>query len=157
MLKCLHVRTYAISTLCASSKCSCKTAQMRRLVWANTVYTWDKYLYLTKWHIAHWRRFQMRTNIWAPLADLSPFALAHQIYPSLVLVQPRKTCPCLTEILLMGRKESIQTKKKTEKLAHQTSGQFHTCFIHFHTLGEGSGETAHMYTGWPGSLLNAQK
>ena len=28
------------------------------------------------------------------------------IYPSLVLVQPRKTRPCLPEILLMGRKES---------------------------------------------------
>ena len=26
-------------------------------------------------------------------------------YPSLVLVQPRKTRPCLTERLLMGRKE----------------------------------------------------
>ena len=30
--------------------------------------------------------------------------------PSLVLVQPRKTCPCLTERLLIGRKESNQTK-----------------------------------------------
>ena len=28
------------------------------------------------------------------------------IYPSLVLVQPRKTRPCLTERLLMGGKES---------------------------------------------------
>ena len=36
--------------------------------------------------------------------------LARHIYPSLVLVQPRKTCPCLTERLLMGRKESNQTK-----------------------------------------------
>ena len=34
-----------------------------------------------------------------------------RIYPSLVLVQPRKTGPCLTEILLMGRKESNQTNK----------------------------------------------
>ena len=33
-------------------------------------------------------------------------------YPSLVLVQPRKTRPCLTERLLMGRKESNQTNKK---------------------------------------------
>ena len=32
------------------------------------------------------------------------------IYPSLVLVQPRKTRPCLTERLLMERKESTQTK-----------------------------------------------
>ena len=31
------------------------------------------------------------------------------IYPNLVLVQPRKTRPCLTEKLLMGRKESNQT------------------------------------------------
>ena len=36
--------------------------------------------------------------------------LARHIYPSLVLVQPRKTRPCLTERLLMGRKESNQTK-----------------------------------------------
>ena len=35
--------------------------------------------------------------------------LTRHIYPSLVLVQPRKTRPCLTERLLMGRKESNQT------------------------------------------------
>ena len=35
---------------------------------------------------------------------------ARHIYPSLVLVQPKKTRPCLTERLLMGRKESNQTK-----------------------------------------------
>ena len=34
------------------------------------------------------------------------------IYPSLVLVQPRKTRPCLTERLLMGHKESNQTNKQ---------------------------------------------
>ena len=34
--------------------------------------------------------------------------LEQDIYPSLVLVQPRKTRPCLTERLLMGRKESNQ-------------------------------------------------
>ena len=33
--------------------------------------------------------------------------------PSLVLVQPKKTRPCLTEILLMGHKESNQTNKRT--------------------------------------------
>ena len=32
--------------------------------------------------------------------------------PNLVLVQPRKTRPCLTERLLMGRKESNQIKIK---------------------------------------------
>ena len=36
-------------------------------------------------------------------------------HPSLVLVQPRKTRPCLTERLLMGRKESNQTKKTLDK------------------------------------------
>ena len=33
-------------------------------------------------------------------------------HPSLVLVQSRNTCPCLTERLLMGRKESNQTNKQ---------------------------------------------
>ena len=35
---------------------------------------------------------------------------ARHINPSLVLVQPRKTRPFITEILLMGRKESNKTK-----------------------------------------------
>ena len=30
-----------------------------------------------------------------------------------ILVQPRKTCPCLTERLLMGCKESNQTNKQS--------------------------------------------
>ena len=37
---------------------------------------------------------------------------ARHIYPSLVLVQPRKTRPCLTERFLMGHKESNQTNKQ---------------------------------------------
>ena len=37
--------------------------------------------------------------------------LARNIYPSLVLVQPRKTRPFITERSLMGRKESNQTNK----------------------------------------------
>ena len=32
-------------------------------------------------------------------------SLSKNINPSLELVQPRKTCPFVTEILLMGRKE----------------------------------------------------
>ena len=36
------------------------------------------------------------------------------INPSLVLVQPRKTRPFITERLLMGRKESNQTKKQNK-------------------------------------------
>ena len=38
---------------------------------------------------------------------------ARQIYPSLVLVQTRKTRPCLTERLLMERKESNQLNKQS--------------------------------------------
>ena len=38
-------------------------------------------------------------------------SLRKNINPSLVLVQPRKTHPSITERLLMGRKESNQTKQ----------------------------------------------
>ena len=41
-------------------------------------------------------------------------SLSKNIYPSLVLVQPRKTRPFITERLLMGRKESNQTNKQTK-------------------------------------------
>ena len=37
-------------------------------------------------------------------------SLSKNINPSLVMVQPRKTCPYITERLLMGLKESNQTK-----------------------------------------------
>ena len=46
-------------------------------------------------------------------ASLSCGPLARHINPSLVLVQPRKTRPCLTERLLMGRKGSNQTNSQT--------------------------------------------
>ena len=51
-----------------------------------------------------------------PQVQASPASLrcgpwARHIYHSLVLVQPWKTRPCLTETLLMGRKESNQTNK----------------------------------------------
>ena len=39
-------------------------------------------------------------------------SLRKNINPSLVLVQPRKTRPFIAERLLMGRKESNQTKNK---------------------------------------------
>ena len=38
-------------------------------------------------------------------------SLSKNINPSLVLVQPRKTRPFITERLLMGRKQSNQTSK----------------------------------------------
>ena len=40
-------------------------------------------------------------------------SLSKNINPSLVLVQPRKTRPFITERLLMGRKETNQTKPPT--------------------------------------------
>ena len=40
-------------------------------------------------------------------------SLSKNINPSLVLVQPRKTRPFITERLLMGRRESNQTNKQT--------------------------------------------
>ena len=44
---------------------------------------------------------------------LVPYVIiSNYIYPSLILVQSRKTRPCLTERLLMGRKESNQTNKQ---------------------------------------------
>ena len=43
--------------------------------------------------------------------------LNKSINPSLELVQPRKTCPYITERLLMGRKESNQTNKSI-KIVH---------------------------------------
>ena len=42
-------------------------------------------------------------------------SLSKNINPSLVLVQPRKTRPFITERLLMGRKESNQTNKNQAK------------------------------------------
>ena len=40
--------------------------------------------------------------------------LAKHINPSLVLVQPRKTCPYITERLLMACKELNQTNQTTQ-------------------------------------------
>ena len=45
-----------------------------------------------------------------PLRRHCVVSLSKNINPSLVLVQPRKTRPFLTERLLMGSKESNQTK-----------------------------------------------
>ena len=49
---------------------------------------------------------------------------ARHINPSLVLVQPRKTCPYITERLLMGRKESNQAKIKVRERSSITSAFF---------------------------------
>ena len=52
-----------------------------------------------------------RPRVRASPASLCCGPWARHIYPSLVLVQPRKTRPCLTERFLMGRKKSNQTNK----------------------------------------------
>ena len=56
-----------------------------------------------------------------PRVRVSPASLrcgpwTRQIYPSLVLVQHRKTRPYITERLLMGRKESNQTKSNKSNI-----------------------------------------
>ena len=51
-------------------------------------------------------------------------SLSKNINPSLVLVQPRKIRPFITERLLMGRKESNQTNKQTENKTTQTDDSF---------------------------------
>ena len=48
----------------------------------------------------------------AASSSLNVVSLSKKINPSLVLVQPRKTRPFITERLLMGRKESNQTNKQ---------------------------------------------
>ena len=45
--------------------------------------------------------------------------LSKNINPSLVLVQPRKTHPFITERLLMGRKESNQTSKNNMTVSYK--------------------------------------
>ena len=49
-------------------------------------------------------------------------SLSKNINPSLVLVQPRKARPFITERLLMGRKESNQTNKQTNKQTYLVLG-----------------------------------
>ena len=51
---------------------------------------------------------------------------ARHIYPSLVLVQSRKTHPCLTERLLIVHKESNQTKQTNQE---SIKGNVNNCFF----------------------------
>ena len=66
--------------------------------------------------------FSLESNT-LPLSHCAPVCcvviLEQDIHPSLVLVQPRKTRPCSTIRLLMGRKESNQTvNKQTDKIVY---------------------------------------
>ena len=62
------------------------------------------------------RGFQPHRHHWV-------VSLSKNINPSLVLVQPRKTRPCITERLLMGHKESNQTKQTKNKFLHPQFSQ----------------------------------
>ena len=57
-------------------------------------------------------------------------SLSKNINPSLVLVLPRKTRPFITEGLLVGRKESNQTKNTSEVLVWQWSGVPIHSYVH---------------------------
>ena len=54
---------------------------------------------------------RQRGRVFEPHQRHCVVSLSNNINPSLVLVQPRKTHPFITERLLMGRKESNQTNK----------------------------------------------
>ena len=81
--------------------------------------TWKKVCFSTLVDgraVAQWLSAWLETE--EPRVRASPASLlcgpwARHIYPSLVLVQPRKTRPCLTERLLMGRKEWNQNETKS--------------------------------------------
>ena len=100
------------------SDCAYAQADLR-FCWSHIPHCWKFYgsLYwknlrlLEDWRIC-WSWEDVIITITTP-ASLRCGPLASHIYPSLVLVQPRKTRPRLTERLLMGRKESNQTKKIT--------------------------------------------
>ena len=62
---------------------------------------------------------RLRGRVFEPHCVVS---LSKNINPSLVLVQPRKTCPFITERLLMELKESNQTNQQNFDcdVKHQT-------------------------------------
>ena len=61
--------------------------------------------------VAQWKSSWLETEGRRVQASLRCGPWARHIYPSFVLVHPRKTRPCLTERLSMGPKESNQTNK----------------------------------------------
>ena len=54
---------------------------------------------------------RLRGRMFEPHWHHCVVSLSKNINPSIVLVQPRKTRPFITERLLMGHKESYQTNK----------------------------------------------
>ena len=75
--------------------------------------------------------------------------------PSLVLIQPRKTCPFITERLLMGRKESNQTNKTINfgwsiKFIKGSQVTLVWCFMSQSTAMVMSGRSVHLTILFPG-------
>ena len=62
-------------------------------------------------------------------------SLSKNINPSLVLVQPMKTRPFITERLLMGRKKSNQTIKLLHVSARSEEVEIYNCDNKFSILG----------------------
>ena len=76
--------------------------------------------FLRIWQLRPWNELPVGSSVVECLTRESHrrqrvLFLSKSINPSLVLVQPRKTHPFITERLLMGRKESNQTKTSETK------------------------------------------
>ena len=81
-----------------------------KLQWSKLPYHW--YLMGGQWLSGRVLDSRRRGHGFEPHRHHCVVSLSKNINPSLVLVQPRKTCPFKTERLLMRRKESNQTNKK---------------------------------------------
>ena len=69
------------------------------------------YLYGAQWLSGRVLDLRMRGRGFEPQQRHCVVSLSNNIHLSVVLVQPRKTRPFITERLLMGRKESNQTNQ----------------------------------------------
>ena len=56
-------------------------------------------------------------------------SLSKNGYPGLVLVQPKKTRPFITEILLLGRKESNKNNNNNQHFILRINAAFHLTSI----------------------------
>ena len=135
--------------------------QRRHAASDDEIVLWIKHVKWFLWIITRTNRRTNQETNWFSHASASCFTLgcrvraspaslrcgpwARHIYPSLVLVQPRKNRPYITERLLMGRKESNQTNKKT--LGCQWNEPVHEIMVHLaHATSEGSDEPAHHHS-----------
>ena len=83
-------------------------------------------------------------------------SLRKNINPSLVLVQPRKTCPFITERLLMGRKESNQTNISNSLFCRWNHRWFRNLYHISHRVCQNTAPTGRA-VGWSQALQRADK